>query len=70
MWLIELANKIHLWQYNILYFSIFLLLSGVYRMYDGKKRLLFEQQADDRVNSIPDEDVVQLWHNLTKLNIK
>lgn len=70
MWLIELANKIHLGQYNMLYLFIFLLFSGIYRMYDGKKRLLFEQQADDRVNSIPDEDTVQLWHNLTKLNIK
>lgn len=70
MWLIELANKIHLGQYNMLYLFIFLLFSGIYRMYDGKRRLLFEQQPDDRVNSIPDEDVVQLWHNLTKLNIK
>lgn len=70
MWLIELANKIHLGQYNMLYLFIFLLFSGIYRMYDGKRRLLFEQQPDDRVNSIPDEDTVQLWHNLTKLNIK
>ena len=70
MWLGELANKIHLGQYNMLYLFIFLLFSGIYRIYDGKRRLLFEQQPDDRINSIPDEDVVQLWHNLKKLNIK
>ncbi|MBR5676432.1 MAG: hypothetical protein IKX14_08385 [Neisseriaceae bacterium] len=70
MWLGELANKIHLGQYNMLYLFIFLLFSGIYRIYDGKRRLLFEQQPDDRINSIPDEDVVQLWHNLTKFNIK
>lgn len=70
MWLVELANKIHLAEYHMLYFFIFLLISGLYRMYDGRRRLLFEQQPDDRVNLIPDDDVVQLWHNLTKLNIK
>ncbi|MBQ9682316.1 MAG: hypothetical protein IJV35_03500 [Neisseriaceae bacterium] len=70
MWLVELANKIHLAEYHMLYFFIFLLCSGLYRMYDGRRRLLFEQQPDDRVNLIPDDDVVQLWHNLTKLNIK
>lgn len=54
----------------MLYFFVFLLFSGLYRLYDGKRRLVFEQQPDDRVNSIPDEDIVKLWHNLTKMNIQ
>lgn len=54
----------------MIYFFIFLLFSGIYRLYDSRQRFLFEQQKDERIHSIPDEDVKQLWLNLSKLNIQ
>lgn len=50
--------------------NIFILWAGLYRLHDGRARLKYEAKDDHRVDQIPDADVRQLWHTLSKLNIQ
>lgn len=53
---------------NILF--TFFLIAGIYRYRDGCKRLKRapEAERDERWKQIPDADVVEWWHRLTRLD--